>query len=501
MPAEGQAPAGGAALRGRSPGAELPRLRLVPAVDAYPAVVEFTRTRAGRIAVSAAFVALALVAHRRILPVAVLPALFPARRRLWVMLGTAAAVFGTRHDVLAAVTARVAPQQVAGLRWVGPAAVLAGWVLTVAYVRLAKTQRARWLARRPVAVLLAFHVAVLATVSVARPSGATGIAAWTVVTAWGSYLWYGAYSLRDGVERRGLALALDACAYHPFWGGSNTPVPKAGSALAKLEVRTPEEAALWQLKAVKLLAWTVVLQQVGAVLEAVASGAPWWAARWIALPSLGIPTYSGALEMSVAGTPYPWRTNGLALVVAFLRALVDVSVWGHGIVAGARMAGFKALRNTYRPLESRTIAEFWNRYYHYFKELLVDFFFFPAFVRCFKRHPRIRLLFATWAAASFGNFLFHYLRDVDVIVSAGVIGALWRRQAYAAYTVLLALAIGASQLRRRVDRSRDPSPLSRLGSAAVVLGTFCLLSIPGEAPPGTTLAQCWRFFLDVLPRA
>jgi len=45
------------------------------------------------------------------------------------------------------------------------------------------------------------------------------------------------------------------------------------------------------------------------------------------------------------------------------------------------MAGFATLRNTYRPLESRSIAEFWNRYYYYFKEMLISFFFYPTFFR------------------------------------------------------------------------------------------------------------------------
>ena len=36
------------------------------------------------------------------------------------------------------------------------------------------------------------------------------------------------------------------------------------------------------------------------------------------------------------------------------------------MIACVRMAGFRALRNTYRPLESRTVAEFWNRYAFYF---------------------------------------------------------------------------------------------------------------------------------------
>ena len=41
--------------------------------------------------------------------------------------------------------------------------------------------------------------------------------------------------------------------------------------------------------------------------------------------------------------------------------------------------GSRALRNAHAPLSSRTIAEYWNRYYYDFKELLADMFFYPNF--------------------------------------------------------------------------------------------------------------------------
>ena len=37
------------------------------------------------------------------------------------------------------------------------------------------------------------------------------------------------------------------------------------------------------------------------------------------------------------------------------------------------------------------VVEFWNRFYYYFKELLVEFFFYPVYARYFRNHQRRRL--------------------------------------------------------------------------------------------------------------
>src|SRR6202790_3933785 len=108
-----------------------------------------------------------------------------------------------------------------------------------------------------------------------------------------------------------------------------------------------------------------------------------------------------------------------SLVTAFLEEVFYISVWGHRIVACCRMAGFNALRNTYRPLSSRTVAEFFNRYYFYFKELLVDFFFYPVFLRYFKKNYKLRVVVSIFAAACFGNALYHFSGALNLVYSFG----------------------------------------------------------------------------------
>ena len=489
----------------RGPKADRAWARLIPDLDRSAVVVAFVQTWPGRLVVLAAFAALATLHDqgRTFIVGAGLAVLWPSRRRLWVFLATAGPLLRIRLDE--PLLREVAPGELAtgilGQAWIGPAVAVTALLLAAGYVQLARSVRAGWLREHPVASWLMLYAGSIALVSV-LPLGPTLRAlAWSLVTALDGYVWFAAYSLRDHGGRPGRGVVLEASAYRPFWGGSHTPFPKAGSALTKIEVKTPAEASVWQLKALKLLAWALILVWLRALLLALVTGESSLGSRWIGDLHLTVPEYPDALARSKAGAPYPFHQNWLALFRTFAFDILDLSIWGHVAIAGARMAGFKALRNTYRPLASRSLADFWNRYYFYFKELLVDFFFFPTFLRFFKSRPRVRLLFATVAAAGFGNFLYHYLGKTHLIASLGVGGALRAMQAYGLYALLLALGIGLSQLRRKpaTPPRGGQSGLVKATTLAGVLGFYCLLEIPGLAPPGTTLGECWQFVRDLTP--
>ena len=157
--------------------------------------------------------------------------------------------------------------------------------------------------------------------------------------------------------------------------------------------------------------------------------------------------------------------------------MLNLTAWGGVIVAGARMAGFRLLRNTYKPLAARTIAEFWNRYYFYYKELLVDHFFYPTFFRCFRNHKRLRLLFATFVAACLGNFIYHFIRDIHFVVELGFWRALIGEQSHAFYTLLLATGIGISQMRQPAVNVSGGWLQTRVLPCLWVVGFFCVLHV------------------------
>jgi hypothetical protein len=149
---------------------------------------------------------------------------------------------------------------------------------------------------------------------------------------------------------------------------------------------------------------------------------------------------------------------------------------GHRIIGTCRMAGFNALRNTYRPLSSTTITEFFNRFYYYFKELLVDFFFYPTFLRYFKKHKRLRMIFATFAAAFFGNSFYHLTRDWQLFRDDGIWKTLVNYQVLFFYNAFLATGLCISQ-----SRKRGPKPAGWLRARllpALGVGLFyCILNV------------------------
>jgi hypothetical protein len=150
------------------------------------------------------------------------------------------------------------------------------------------------------------------------------------------------------------------------------------------------------------------------------------------------------------------------------------------------------LRNTYRPLSSRTVAEFFNRFYYYYKELLVDVFFYPTFLRYFKRNGKLRLVAAIFAAACFGNAFYHFVRDLGFIQKLGLVRALVGYQVFVFYCVALATAISISRLRRR-----GPAPTGfirgKLWPSFSVGVFYCLLDIFGSTERNYPLTEHFRF--------
>ena len=190
----------------------------------------------------------------------------------------------------------------------------------------------------------------------------------------------------------------------------------------------------------------------------------------------GIPYYEYVFHLSVLRKPFPCHIGWACLISEFFERTLDTAIIGHRIVAICRMAGFRALRNTYRPLASRTIADFWNRYYYYFKELLVDCFFYPTFTRYFKKSGRWRLFVATFAAAGLGNCFFHFFRDLNFIETLGFWKALVGFEAYMFYAVVLSLGIGISQIRQR--KAEETGWIrGRLMPALWVCSFFCILRV------------------------
>ncbi|MHB8791486.1 MAG: hypothetical protein ACYDBT_16600 [Desulfobulbaceae bacterium] len=477
----------------------LAAFRLIPALDTYPRVVAFAQTPPGKIlllAVFAAGLSLRTSSWPHISAFIAAMTFLPRFRPALLTIATFGSLYLDNWPI-----ANI-PWPISQLQFVEPfffkpliiAAVLGSFAV---YYTAVKKNKDRWFAKQPIRNLLVGYILLLMAATNATLSVSQAVYLWTFLAVLGKYLWFFNYTLLDRHARETPHLALQAGYYSPFWGGSATPFPKGAAYLRKIEAKTPEQLAISQLKGVKLLYWALLLSLLEQLLQHIFYGNVAASPSFFNISlSLDIPTFPAILHTE-NGHSYPWHLNWLALIANFFTRLLWFSVWGHVIIACCRMAGYNALRNTYRPLQSTSIAEFWNRFYYYFKELLVDNFFYPAFLRYFKKWPRFRLFFATMAAACFGNVLYHFLRDIGIIAEKGFWQALLSFRVYMFYGVVLGTAIGLSQLYEK-KKKNDMSWLRKNFIAPVyVVGFYCVLSIFDSADASLTLTDHFLFLLKL----
>ena len=329
--------------------------------------------------------------------------------------------------------------------------------------------------RRPTLSLIVCCMVLVLLAESPITEGEPRVLLWSLTLAFLPYFWFLAYALGDLAAGQQAPTAHFLGVFHPFWSNSPVPFGKGVSYLRKFEATNPTELAITQLKAVKLALWAVML----AVLS--------YALATIFNQYLAIPEYDDVFSAFVAGRSYSWPICWLSLIAFYLHDILTITIIGAIFIAYARMAGFRLLRNTYKPLAATTIADFWNRYFYYYKELLVDNFFYPerhTFL-CLKKYPRLRIFFATFMAACVGNLFFHFAIDIHFVAEMGWRRALVGEQSHAFYTLLLALGIGLSQMRNRVAmRSQKRLPRRLVAGVGVAL-FFCLIHV-FDAPEDRT---------------
>ncbi len=466
-------------------------------MDTYPRVVAFAQTIVGKMLLLVVFAAgLSFHTDNWVQLTACLTLLtyLPQYRGVLVVLATFAMLY--LADWPLATLPRAIPQQ-QGALYYKPLMVAVVLVCFGVYYTLVTNNRDRWYAKRPVRNLLVAYLLLLMAAAELPLSSPLAVYCWGFLMVLGKYLWFFNYSLLDRQAKDTPHLALQTGFYAPFWGSSATPFPKGAGYLRKIEAKTPEQLAITQLKGVKLLYWALLLGLFEKVVKQFFYGSADPDQDFLGLLySLHIPSFAAVLYDGTGHT-FSCSMNWLALIANFFSRLLWISVWGHGIIACCRMAGYNALRNTYRPLQSASIAEFWNRFYYYFKELLVDNFFYPAFLRFFKKWPRVRMLFATLAAAGFGNVLYHFLRDPGIIAAEGFWPALWSFRVYMFYGLVLGLAIGISQLYEKKSRKNRSWFRKNIATPVYVVGFYCILSIFDSSARDLSLSDHFIFFLKL----
>jgi hypothetical protein len=291
------------------------------------------------------------------------------------------------------------------------------------------------LARHPLISLLTVELFLCVLGSQDFIKGELKVILWAAIFIFTTYLWFLSYAIVDQRSPNPPKQLLQMAVLRSFWSPSYLPFGKGAKYLQKHLSKTDHELGVTQLKGVKLLIWANVLHGISMLLV------------WIFMDQLLLPSLSEAIDLFLKGNPQSRLVNLATLILSTTRYSLNIAFWAGLFIGIARLAGYRLPRGCWRPLESRNLMEYFNRSHYYFKELLVDFFFFPTFFRYFRNHPRLRTFFATFMAAGVGNAIWHFFRDIDMIAMHGAINALNSFYSYIFYSTVLASGVGISQVR------------------------------------------------------
>ncbi len=369
-----------------------------------------------------------------------------------------------------------------GLQLVCVSIVLVG---AAGFLTLQKKRPILIVGKRPVLSMILGWFGVLALSMSAQPGSTSHALLWGVTGVWVSSIWILAYSAVDAKGKDVTSLTTRAMFLRPFWGGSAAPIGKSFGFLNKFAATDAESLAVTRLKALKLSVWALILTGVLA------------ACQYLAYDILQLQQLQTAIVAHADGRSFGNAVNVSSLVANYFIDLLIISVWGHFIVAIVRMAGYRIPRNTVNPLASRTLAEFWNRYFYYFKELLVDFFFYPAFTRFFKTNLKLRIAFATFCAAGLGNFLYHFMRETYVFAGGVSLEKLAIFQSAVFYSLALALGLIISQWRNKKVTPENGWLRYHVLPRVNVFVFFCFLKIFDDITGEGSLMQRMAFAFDL----
>lgn len=314
------------------------------------------------------------------------------------------------------------------------------------------------------------------------------------------FIWRCGYALLSGQQGRaaGSHLTDHLLCLLPLHSGSNTPYVKGTNYLSRLEAKTIEELARAQLSGIKLLAlaglWTLGLY----VMEGVLYGSGNDLNHALNGHNIKIPRLS---ELVAGGAQSTLYLSWVSIYCELIWQVLHYAAQGHVLIAMLRLFGFNVFRNTYKPLLAESVQEFWNRYYYYFKELLVSFFFMPAFMQLgglLHKWPRLRLFAAVFAAAFVGNIYYHLLEKNDLLTQGDVSGAIYSLGSQFFYSFLLAIGIYVSMLRKERRGVKKPStaPAARFARIFGVWTFFSLIFI-WDVKSGATFSSRTHFFLSL----
>ena len=353
--------------------------------------------------------------------------------------------------------------------------------LIAAGLRWIRKRPHAWVARQPFLTLLLFEIFLAVLANQDFMPALARVVLWSFIFSLMPYIWYLPAAITDLRAKGGDSIVTQLGTLRPFWSPAHLPFGKGAAFLRKHLARNPRELAITQLKALKLLLWANVLIAIRSGLTVVFE------------EYFGIPSVASAMDAALNEQANSILLGWFALVLSTAKFSLQIAIWAHLFVGIARLAGYRLPRGSWRPLESRTLIEYFNRFHYYFKELLVDLFFLPTFMRAFRSNPRLRVFFATFMAAGVGNAVWHFMRDLNVVAELGIRLALESFSSYGFYCLVLAIGISISQVRANAGFRPGNTVFERLYSFLSVWGFVVCLHAFSDGSRNHTLLERLSF--------
>ncbi len=198
------------------------------------------------------------------------------------------------------------------------------------------------------------------------------------------------------------------------------------------------------------------------------------------------------------------------LATTFLDLVRWILVLGgifHLKVAIWQLCGFRVDPVLQRPWLATNLVAFWPRITFHYREFLVRVFYYPVFfLRGLRRHPRLRIVLATLAAAGLGNLVWGHVAEglylrAHYDAGVGAYETLLYELSTWPYFVLLGGGIAVAELWLRARRGRrrpwtfSPRIVLDIAAAWATFQFFTLIRIFRRPAEGSDTWDQWRLFL------
>lgn len=194
----------------------------------------------------------------------------------------------------------------------------------------------------------------------------------------------------------------------PFWENESLQqAPKLTSVTNIDDMLINQELAI---KGLKLILWGLILRFFGMIVYSMVFT---HSSFIFELPSLNLVNYKTmGLHVYNNLSLDLWQrwTAVIAHNIFFLS--YDVAGTSAVIVGCARFVGFDIFRNTYKPYNAKSFHDFFVRYFYYYNQLILNFFFFPIYRNLiFLKNKNYRIYITIFLSIFCGAFLIHLSRE------------------------------------------------------------------------------------------